>query len=156
MRLERALERLGELRELFALRIAQLQQAQHRIGELTAQGIDRLDELDGDPDLEPTLGWVALWGDQTRLDLRDVDEREDVSEDEGAACEDEGFKCDDEHDGRDFMCNWQDEGDQTVLKRLPVYTKRVPGLRSQHQNVGPLVRVRVVGPSILRPSGRTR
>ncbi len=62
--------------------------------------ISRLDEMDGDPDLEPMLGandsgwhcgshWPAEWADHSPNSAA-LDECEDVSEDEGAACEDEG------------------------------------------------------------------
>jgi hypothetical protein len=67
-------------------------------------------------------------------------------------CEDEGFDSDREPslsrvegsqfhggasaDDRDLeLCNWQDEGDQTVLRQLPVYSKRTPGIRPSWANV---------------------
>ena len=64
-----------------------------------------LDDLDGDSDLEPAC------------------------EDEGAQCDDEGMcgfadpdtemEPDREPEAGD-LCNWQDEGDQTVLRQLPL------------------------------------
>lgn len=57
-----------------------------------------LDEMDGDPDLEPSLGSAAphqqvtqeIWSTGT------TDDREQECEDEGCDCEDEGSQCDDE------------------------------------------------------------
>ena len=66
---------------------------------LIETAIARLDEIDGEADLEPSLGSHfshahvgTVWPD-TRTDYtiaKGLDECEDVSEDEGAACEDEG------------------------------------------------------------------
>ena len=86
-----------------------------------------MDAMDGDPDFEPMLGAgeSGCWpSDQRRwIQGGDTDEREAVSEDEGAQCEGEG-----DHDEREpevgDMCNWQDEGDQTTLRQLPVYSMR--------------------------------
>lgn len=138
-----------------------------RLEAAIAQALDVLDALDGDPDLEdgaddepvlsvPEVGGGYSWRARgqpvfvPRLDDakrwaegNDVGEREDVSEDEGGACEDEGADTGDrEPDSVDWPCNWQDEGDQTVIRQLPYGASRNPHMRSQHSNVGPLVRVR--------------
>ena len=66
---------------------------------LIEAAIARLDDMDGDPDLEPTLGsnaglshggtyWPPEWVAAKTAHL--PDECEEVCEDEGAACDDEG------------------------------------------------------------------
>jgi hypothetical protein len=90
-----------------------------------------MDAMDGDADLEPSLGSPEVgYGRRRRtagtLDQRRwiagnvaaaADEREDVSEDEGGASEDEG-SYDEKEPDLDHLCNWQDEGDQTKLQTL--------------------------------------
>ena len=68
-----------------------------------------LDEIDGDPDqedvgdMEPNLGWT----DRPTASMIDTDEREEVSEDEGAQCDDEG-QCD--YDEPGFIWGGGEEG----------------------------------------------
>jgi hypothetical protein len=101
-----------------------------------------MDAMDGDPDFEPGHGASELLGVQGRPGQErwgescTDDEREPPDDDEPslcgievnsifcgdgdfeAQCEDEGFESDREPD-EDHLCNWQDEGDQSVLRRLP-------------------------------------
>lgn len=68
-------------------------------------------------------------------------------EDEGAQCEDEGVDTDSEPDetgaGGMALCNWQDEGDQTRLRSLPVHSIRRE-IVSPHQNVRGYIAVRAL------------
>ena len=48
-----------------------------------------LDDSDGDPDVEPSLGALAAL-DQRQWPSGVTDDREELCEDEGGACEDEG------------------------------------------------------------------
>ncbi|WP_374470310.1 hypothetical protein [Phenylobacterium sp.] len=86
--------------------------------------IEELDRLEGDADLELEC------------------------EDEGAQCEDEGCDTDSEPDetggGGYSCCNWQDEGDQTKLSALPVFTERPAAARSPHENVSGYFAVRAL------------
>ena len=106
-----------------------------------------LDEIDGDPDLEPSLGSLGATyhtGSDQRLTHHGVtDDREhDAGDDREEVCEGEG-DYDEREPDQDHMCNWQDEGDQTKLRQLPVYSKRRK-VKSPHQNVGEFVAVRVL------------
>lgn len=69
---------------------ATLEAALDRLLSAVDAVIADLDALDGDPDVE------------------------EVCEDEGGACEDEGADSEREPE-LDALCNWQEEGDQTVL-----------------------------------------
>lgn len=82
-----------------------LSETRAALENLIEAAIARLDELDGDPDLEPNIGasesdclcgsdWPPAWVVQRSADL--PDECEAVSEDEGAACDDEGVEDDHE------------------------------------------------------------
>jgi hypothetical protein len=76
-----------------------------------------------------------------------VGEREQVSEDEGAQCEDEGVESDSEPDetsdgrGGYSMCNWADEGDQTRLAPVPVWSAPPVARPGGHQNVSGMIPV---------------
>lgn len=103
-----------------------------------------LDALDGDADLEPSLGAPIPYASVSQVHWAaggDQDEREDVSEDEGGACEDEGGQ-DEREPENYYSCNWQDEGDQTRLRQLPTYSAR-PAPRL-YQNVGAFMPVRAL------------
>lgn len=110
-----------------------LRSALERLEELRERLIGRLDELEGDPDLEPSLGSSVLM-DQTRwaegspamMAYADLEEQ---CEDEGGGCEDEGADTDREPDHEHEACHWQDEGDQTALKPHGIHMKRPPGVR---------------------------
>ena len=80
---------------------------------LIEAALARLDDMDGDPDLEPTLGsnaglshggtyWPPEWVAARTAHL--PDECEDVSEDEGAACDDEP----DDHEASAVPCEVYD------------------------------------------------
>ena len=120
-----------------------------------------------DPSKLPSEPTKRLWALLSHLDgLRDqiiaeLDEMEgdadfeEQCEDEGAACEDEGWDSDSEPDetggtgtgGRpgDVLCNWQDEGDQTKLRHIPVTPSRRPLTAcSPHENVRGYIRVRAL------------
>lgn len=102
-------------------RIASLRE---RLEAAIQRAIELLDQLDGDPDNEPSLSassaiWQGAWAqgegddreldgaddepslgwqigvDQSRLDMQ-TDDLEDQCEDEGGQCDDEGFQ---DHDG---------------------------------------------------------
>jgi hypothetical protein len=86
--------------------------------------LNALDALDGDVDLEPALGSPEVGSvynrrlagtlDQRRWSIGDPEaaaaEREDVSEDEGAACEDEGGQDDREPDGPASCLHYASDG----------------------------------------------
>jgi hypothetical protein len=101
----------------------------------------------GSDELEPSLGSLGVM-DQRRWAEGDQQaaawECEAVSEDEGGACEDEGADADKEPDNEHELCNWQDEGDQTSLRHLPMIPP--PHRPSPHANVGPFVAVAVLPP----------
>jgi len=115
-----------------------------------------LDTLDGEADLEPSLGFLerhnslaSTSGDQRRITQGAQDDREVECEDEGAQCEDEGSDTDSEpdetHGAGLSLCNWQDEGDQSELLCLPIWrAPPSPDVKSPHQNVGPLMAVKVL------------
>ena len=78
--------------------IPNLPENREALEQLIEAAIARLDEMEDDRDLEPTLGstlsldlagtaWPGLVGE---LADPNIDECEEVCEDEGAACEDEG------------------------------------------------------------------
>lgn len=112
--------------------------------------IEDLNTLDGDVDLEPSLGFLerhgsvysAHSGDQRQIAQGFSDERED--EHDGREPEDEGDNQEDREPDDQEMCNWQDEGDQTRLRPLPVHSERPANIRSPHQDVDSLVAVRVL------------
>jgi len=87
-----------------------------------------LDQLDGDADFEPNLGFtersLRYYGlnSQEYLTGGAGDDREEVCEDEGAQCEDEGAETGDREPDAPDACNWQEEGDQTRLIPGPAYT----------------------------------
>jgi hypothetical protein len=121
-------------------RHAALQQALERLENLRSCLIDRLDEMEGDADLEPSLGSNVLM-DQTRWAegspaLMVYAELEEQCEDEGGACEDEGADSDREPDHEHEACHWQDEGDQTTLRPHSVWSKRTSA-RPSWANLSP-------------------
>lgn len=113
-----------------------------------SQGVGRGLLSAGSDEYEPSLG-ASAQVDQTQWggslppgrDGNVID-----AEDEHDGCEEEVDQNtgDDEPDHEHEMCNWQDEGDQTRLRPLPVYSERPASVRSPHQNVGPFFPVRVL------------
>jgi hypothetical protein len=99
--------------------------------------------------LEPSLGSLGVI-DQRRWAEGGhglVFDGEEQCEDEGGACEDEGAITGDAEPDAGELCNWQDEGDQSVLRPLPVTPGQQPTTaRSPHQNVGGYIAVRVLSP----------
>ncbi|HET9159408.1 MAG TPA: hypothetical protein VFN88_02255 [Caulobacteraceae bacterium] len=88
-----------------------LESAVERLLAAVEAAVAQLDALDGDADLEPSLGflerpcsWANASGDQRDIVQGANDEREEVCEDEGAACEDEGFESDREPEDAQATC----------------------------------------------------
>lgn len=107
---------LDALRQQAEAEVAEHALARQDMEALIARLIDGLDDLDGDPDLEPTMGYVVPGY---------VDEAEDVSEDEGAACEDEG------NDGGDRELD-PAEGGVADIEALGLVMDDVLGQRDAH------------------------
>ncbi|WP_426031041.1 hypothetical protein [Caulobacter sp. DWP3-1-3b2] len=79
------------------------------------------------------------------LDAMDGDTDLEDSHDQEQVCEDEGAVTGDLEPDASDMCHWQDEGDQTVLRQMPVISaRRRPHQRSQHENVAGYLAVRVL------------
>ncbi len=101
----------------------QLRQMRAKIAEAAQRLIDLLDQIDGDPDFEPSLGSVGAsnphWMPGAPWAQGANDDREEVSEDEGAQCDDEGFDSDSELNADDMDNTWEVAAfamDQTGVK----------------------------------------
>jgi len=128
-------------------RRALIEEAMERLLAAVEAATAALDALDGDPDVEPSLAFPeGYMGPGCLRRLKPEGGHDDLEE----ACEDEGWDndrepdTDAEPDHECEMCNWQDEGDQTGLEPHHVFRKRPPRVKSQHQNVGPLLPMRVL------------
>lgn len=97
-RLHIALDRVEGLYESMAARAALLAAGMERLNGLRAGMIDQLDFIDGDADLEPSLGGSELRAHECQsfaaatmpLDCGVFVDLEDDCEDEGGQCDDEG------------------------------------------------------------------
>lgn len=99
----------------------------------------------GSDDGEPSLGSSSAIDQRGWSTGRAVGRRDQDLEDEHDGCEEEIDQNtgDDEED--DHGCPWQDEGDQTKLRQVPITPSRQPATaRSPHQNIGPFMPVRVL------------
>lgn len=80
----------------------QLRQLRNRMAQAVEILIAAMDAIDGDPDMEPSLGSVGaeiVYFDQRKWAQGVTDDREVECEDEGAQCDDEGHDSDTEPNG---------------------------------------------------------
>lgn len=135
-----------------------LESALDRLLDAVEAALADLDALDGDPDVEPTLGSPIPYASVSQVHWAaggDQDEREDVSEDEGGACEDEGGQDEREPDDWGWEAPdggtaypsaagaWPPPGTAVVARPEPVSAMQRDYV-SPHQNVGAFMPVRAL------------
>lgn len=128
-----------------------IEAALERLDGLRERLIDRLDALDGDPDLEPSLGATEAMNHDVAWSIFDPGDFENQSEDEGFDSDSEPDS-DAEPDGGDW-CNWQDEGDQTVLASLRSFRFSPKEIERARDRCAPLL---ALGGKAVRPQSVKR